>query len=90
KPNVARKGPTWLFDLDYLTDSMNYQPITTENKANKIAGPKEANNSTGAARASSTNHVNTASTPVNAASTPGNAASTPANADSTPANQDDS
>ncbi|GJS07977.1 hypothetical protein Tco_0364773 [Tanacetum coccineum] len=20
------KGPTWLFDLDYLTDSMNYQP----------------------------------------------------------------
>ncbi|GJY95987.1 hypothetical protein Tco_0512348 [Tanacetum coccineum] len=26
KPNVAGKGPTWLFDLDYLTDSMNYQP----------------------------------------------------------------
>ncbi|GJR74592.1 ribonuclease H-like domain-containing protein [Tanacetum coccineum] len=23
KPNVAGKGPTWLFDLDYLTDSMN-------------------------------------------------------------------
>nr|GEY38000.1 hypothetical protein [Tanacetum cinerariifolium] len=29
------KGPTWLFDLDYLTDSMNYQPVTTENKATK-------------------------------------------------------
>ncbi|GJW24391.1 putative ribonuclease H-like domain-containing protein [Tanacetum coccineum] len=41
------KGPTWLFDLDYLTDSMNYQPITAENKANKTAGPKEANNSAG-------------------------------------------
>nr|GEZ41315.1 copia protein [Tanacetum cinerariifolium] len=47
KPNVAGKGTTWLFDLDYLTDSMNYQPITAENKANKIAGPKEANNSAG-------------------------------------------
>nr|GEV90756.1 hypothetical protein [Tanacetum cinerariifolium] len=47
KPHVAGKGPTWLFDLDYLTDSMNYQPITVENKANKTAGPKETNNSTG-------------------------------------------
>nr|GEV54921.1 hypothetical protein [Tanacetum cinerariifolium] len=44
KPNVAGKGPTWLFDLDYLTDSINYQPITAENKANKTAGPKETNN----------------------------------------------
>nr|GEZ81973.1 ribonuclease H-like domain, reverse transcriptase, RNA-dependent DNA polymerase [Tanacetum cinerariifolium] len=44
EPNVAGKGPTWLFDLAYLTDSMNYQPITTENKANHTAGPKEANN----------------------------------------------
>ncbi|GKA70932.1 ribonuclease H-like domain-containing protein [Tanacetum coccineum] len=43
KPNVARKGPTWLFDLDYLTDSMNYQPITAKNKANKTVGPIEAN-----------------------------------------------
>nr|GEW41677.1 retrovirus-related Pol polyprotein from transposon TNT 1-94 [Tanacetum cinerariifolium] len=59
KPNVVGKGPTWLFYLDYLTDSMNYQPVTTENKANKA---------TGAARASSTNYVNTVSTPVNTAS----------------------
>nr|GEU87092.1 hypothetical protein [Tanacetum cinerariifolium] len=35
KPNVAGKGPTWLFDLDYLTDSMNYLPVTVDNKANK-------------------------------------------------------
>ncbi|GKE68455.1 putative ribonuclease H-like domain-containing protein, partial [Tanacetum coccineum] len=47
KPNVAGKGPNWLFDLDYLTDSMNYQPVTVKNKANKTAGPKEANHSTG-------------------------------------------
>ncbi|GJT56942.1 ribonuclease H-like domain-containing protein [Tanacetum coccineum] len=43
KPNVAGKGPTWLFDLDYLTDSMNYQAVTGENKANKTASPIEAN-----------------------------------------------
>ncbi|GJV53589.1 retrovirus-related pol polyprotein from transposon TNT 1-94 [Tanacetum coccineum] len=47
KPNVAGKGPTWLFDLDYLTDSMNYQPVRLENQANKHAGPKEANHSVG-------------------------------------------
>ncbi|GJW57267.1 ribonuclease H-like domain-containing protein [Tanacetum coccineum] len=41
------KGPTWLFDLDYLTNSINYQPVTAENKANKTTSPKEANNSAG-------------------------------------------
>ncbi|GJY41467.1 putative ribonuclease H-like domain-containing protein [Tanacetum coccineum] len=46
KPNVVGKGPNWLFDLDYLTDSMNYQPVIAENKVNKTPGPKEANNST--------------------------------------------
>ncbi|GJU84333.1 putative ribonuclease H-like domain-containing protein [Tanacetum coccineum] len=59
KPNVAGKGPTWLFDLDYLTDSMNYQPVRSDDQANKHAG---------AAKASSTNIVNTASTPVSTAS----------------------
>ncbi|GJR48425.1 putative ribonuclease H-like domain-containing protein [Tanacetum coccineum] len=44
---LVGKGPNWLFDLDYLTDSMNYQPVTAENKANKTAGPKEANHSAG-------------------------------------------
>ncbi|GJX13725.1 putative ribonuclease H-like domain-containing protein [Tanacetum coccineum] len=47
KPNVAGKGPTWLFDLDYLTDSMNYQPVRSENQANKHAGPQEANPNAG-------------------------------------------
>ncbi|GJW58460.1 putative ribonuclease H-like domain-containing protein [Tanacetum coccineum] len=47
KPNVVGKGPTWLFDLDYLTDSMNYQPVRLENQANKPAGPKETNHSAG-------------------------------------------
>ncbi|GJY03617.1 putative ribonuclease H-like domain-containing protein [Tanacetum coccineum] len=47
KPNVAGKGPNWLFDLDYLTDSMNYQPVRSENQAYKNAGPKKVNHSTG-------------------------------------------
>ncbi|GKB02004.1 putative ribonuclease H-like domain-containing protein, partial [Tanacetum coccineum] len=47
KPNVVGKGPNWLFDLDYLTNLMNYQSVTAENKTNKTVGPKEANNSAG-------------------------------------------
>ncbi|GKA72139.1 retrovirus-related pol polyprotein from transposon TNT 1-94 [Tanacetum coccineum] len=30
KPNVVGIGPTWLFDIDSLTNSMNYQPRKTE------------------------------------------------------------
>ncbi|GJS68564.1 putative ribonuclease H-like domain-containing protein [Tanacetum coccineum] len=44
---VTGKGPTWLFDLDYLIDSMNYQPVRSENQANKHAGPQEANQNAG-------------------------------------------
>ncbi|GJV28972.1 putative ribonuclease H-like domain-containing protein [Tanacetum coccineum] len=47
KLNVTRKGPTWLFDLDYLTDSMNYQQVSLENQANKHAGQQEANHNVG-------------------------------------------
>ncbi|GJY16373.1 putative ribonuclease H-like domain-containing protein [Tanacetum coccineum] len=46
KQNKASwKGPNWLFDLDYLTDLMNYQPVRSENHSNKNTGPKEANHS---------------------------------------------
>ncbi|GKA49219.1 hypothetical protein Tco_0742177 [Tanacetum coccineum] len=41
------KGPTWLFDLDYLTDSMNYHPVRSENQANIHAGQQEANHHAG-------------------------------------------
>ncbi|GKD76961.1 putative ribonuclease H-like domain-containing protein, partial [Tanacetum coccineum] len=47
KPNVAGRGPTWLFDLDYLTDSMNYHPVRSENQANIHAGQQEANHHAG-------------------------------------------
>nr|GEX02813.1 hypothetical protein [Tanacetum cinerariifolium] len=41
------KGRAWMFDLDYPTNSMNYEPNSVENLANKSTGPKEANNSAG-------------------------------------------
>ncbi|GJR64426.1 retrovirus-related pol polyprotein from transposon TNT 1-94 [Tanacetum coccineum] len=47
KPNVAGQGPNWLFDIDSLTNSMNYQPVTAGNQTNKNAGPQETNGNTG-------------------------------------------
>ncbi|GKD04104.1 hypothetical protein Tco_1179078, partial [Tanacetum coccineum] len=47
KPNVTGKGPTWLFDMDYLTDSMNYHPVRSENQAKIHAGQQEANHNAG-------------------------------------------
>nr|GEW84174.1 ribonuclease H-like domain-containing protein [Tanacetum cinerariifolium] len=38
KLDVARSGPTWLFDIDTLTKSMNYKPIVTGNQSNSSAG----------------------------------------------------
>nr|GEW12334.1 hypothetical protein [Tanacetum cinerariifolium] len=38
KPNVAGSGPTWLFDIDSLTNTMNYQPVTVGNQSNPCAG----------------------------------------------------
>nr|GEX89848.1 putative ribonuclease H-like domain-containing protein [Tanacetum cinerariifolium] len=37
KPNVAGKGHAWMFDLDYIANSLNYEPISVENQANKSA-----------------------------------------------------
>ncbi|GJS56672.1 putative ribonuclease H-like domain-containing protein [Tanacetum coccineum] len=37
----------WLFDLDYLTDSMNYHSVRSENQANLHAGQQESNQNTG-------------------------------------------
>nr|GEW31661.1 hypothetical protein [Tanacetum cinerariifolium] len=38
KPNVAGSGPTWLFDIDSLTWTMNYQPVIAGNQTNPSAG----------------------------------------------------
>ncbi|GJX75318.1 retrovirus-related pol polyprotein from transposon TNT 1-94 [Tanacetum coccineum] len=47
KPNVVGQGPNWIFDIDSLTNSMNYQPVTAGNQTNKNAGPQETNGNTG-------------------------------------------
>nr|GEU36966.1 putative ribonuclease H-like domain-containing protein [Tanacetum cinerariifolium] len=41
QPNVARSRPTWLFDIDTLTQSMNYQSVVAGNQPNSSAGIQE-------------------------------------------------
>ncbi|GJW11291.1 retrovirus-related pol polyprotein from transposon TNT 1-94, partial [Tanacetum coccineum] len=41
KPNVAGSGPDWLFDIDLLTNSMNYEPVTAGNQTNRNVGIKD-------------------------------------------------
>nr|GFB27713.1 putative ribonuclease H-like domain-containing protein [Tanacetum cinerariifolium] len=38
KPNVAGSGPAWLFDIDSLSQTMNYHPVLAENQTNSNAG----------------------------------------------------
>nr|GEY32070.1 putative ribonuclease H-like domain-containing protein [Tanacetum cinerariifolium] len=37
-PNVAGSGPAWLFDIDSLSQTMNYHPVLAENQTNSNAG----------------------------------------------------
>nr|GFB89822.1 retrovirus-related Pol polyprotein from transposon TNT 1-94 [Tanacetum cinerariifolium] len=41
KSNIVGTGPTWLFDIDSLTRTMNYQPVTAGNQPNPSAGFQE-------------------------------------------------
>ncbi|GKB99944.1 putative ribonuclease H-like domain-containing protein, partial [Tanacetum coccineum] len=47
KPNVKGVGYRWMFDIDYLTDSMNYIPVSLENQTNPHAGTSEVTNNAG-------------------------------------------
>nr|GFB04306.1 hypothetical protein [Tanacetum cinerariifolium] len=38
KPNVAGSGPAWLFDINSLSQTINYHPVPAENQSNSIAG----------------------------------------------------
>nr|GFC34735.1 hypothetical protein [Tanacetum cinerariifolium] len=38
KPNVAGSGLAWLFDIDSLSQTMNYHPVLVENQTNSNAG----------------------------------------------------
>ncbi|GKA31665.1 putative ribonuclease H-like domain-containing protein [Tanacetum coccineum] len=47
--NITGSGPNWLFDIDALSNSMNYKPIVAGNQSNGNAGTKTYND-TGKAR----------------------------------------
>ncbi|GKA49385.1 putative ribonuclease H-like domain-containing protein [Tanacetum coccineum] len=47
--NVVSSGPDWLFDIDALTRTMNYEPIVAGTQSNGFAGTK-ANENAGQAR----------------------------------------
>ncbi|GKE38773.1 putative ribonuclease H-like domain-containing protein [Tanacetum coccineum] len=39
-PNIAGSGPNWLFNIDALTQSMNYKPVVAGNQSNGNVGTK--------------------------------------------------
>ncbi|GJT86536.1 putative ribonuclease H-like domain-containing protein [Tanacetum coccineum] len=39
--NIAGSGPNWLFDIDALTNSMNYKPVVAGNQYNGNGGEEE-------------------------------------------------
>ncbi|GJT63205.1 putative ribonuclease H-like domain-containing protein [Tanacetum coccineum] len=55
KPNVKGVGYRWMFDIEYLTDSMNYIPVSLENQANPHAGTSEVTNSAGTSQTPNAN-----------------------------------
>ncbi|GKE93992.1 putative ribonuclease H-like domain-containing protein [Tanacetum coccineum] len=82
--NVAGSGPDWIFDLDFLTNTMNYIPVSIENQVNVDAEENKR-----AAQATNINKLNTGrpsvsidnSPLVSTANTPyASAASTPTGA----------
>ncbi|GJZ93771.1 ribonuclease H-like domain-containing protein [Tanacetum coccineum] len=42
KPIIAGAKPKWLFDIDVLTESMNYVPVIAGTNSNVFAGTKES------------------------------------------------
>ncbi|GKC43128.1 putative ribonuclease H-like domain-containing protein [Tanacetum coccineum] len=43
-PNIVGNRPNWLFDIDALTKSMNYEPVIAGNQSNGIVGTKACEN----------------------------------------------
>ncbi|GJZ48028.1 putative ribonuclease H-like domain-containing protein [Tanacetum coccineum] len=56
KPNVAGSGPEWLFDIDSLTKSMNYEPVTVGNQTNDDAGIETNVNAVQTGQEKASNH----------------------------------
>nr|GEX15034.1 hypothetical protein [Tanacetum cinerariifolium] len=57
KPNVTCSGPTWLFDIDTLTRTMNYQLVTAGNQSNLSVGVQEQFNAEKAGEENVQQHV---------------------------------
>ncbi|GJS14007.1 putative ribonuclease H-like domain-containing protein [Tanacetum coccineum] len=55
KPNVKGVGYRWIFDIDYLTDSMNYIPVSLKNQANPHAGTSKVTNNAGTSQTPNSN-----------------------------------
>ncbi|GJR36764.1 retrovirus-related pol polyprotein from transposon TNT 1-94 [Tanacetum coccineum] len=75
KSNVVRSGPEWLFDIDSLKKSMNYEPVTVGNQTNddkdKDADDEPCNGDKGLDQErtdSGTQDINTAGLSINIAS----------------------
>nr|GEU49162.1 retrovirus-related Pol polyprotein from transposon TNT 1-94 [Tanacetum cinerariifolium] len=49
-PNVVRSGPDWLFDIDALTRTINYEPIVVGTQSNGFAGTKVNDNASQASK----------------------------------------
>ncbi|GJV22040.1 putative ribonuclease H-like domain-containing protein [Tanacetum coccineum] len=43
-PNAVGSGPDWLFDINALTRTMNYEPIVAGTQSNDFAGTKASDN----------------------------------------------
>nr|GEU53170.1 putative ribonuclease H-like domain-containing protein [Tanacetum cinerariifolium] len=56
KSNVAGKGPEWIFDIDLLIISMNYEPVTDGNQTNNNAGKEIHNNARQAGQEKASDH----------------------------------
>ncbi|GJU10399.1 putative ribonuclease H-like domain-containing protein [Tanacetum coccineum] len=67
-PNIAGSGPNWLFDIDALTKTMNYQPVVAGNQTNGSVGTKSSNDAGKPRVETKEDDVNSTNT-VNAAST---------------------
>ncbi|GKA19238.1 putative ribonuclease H-like domain-containing protein [Tanacetum coccineum] len=55
KPHVKGVGYRWMFNIDYLTDYMNYVPVSLDNQANPYAGISEVTNNAGTPQAPNDN-----------------------------------
>ncbi|GJT94217.1 uncharacterized mitochondrial protein-like protein [Tanacetum coccineum] len=69
-PNVIGTGPDWVFDIDALTGTMNYEPIVTGKKADEDPRKdSECKDQEKDDNVNSTNNVNTVSSTINVADT---------------------